>query len=90
MLWRTYWELMATHWELKGNIVQTHWELGRDEPPPSFPAKLEKKKARHLECMLGPSYWLHEISLPKRVCHHFWPGLIPFAKSTLPTKYWIT
>jgi hypothetical protein len=26
--------------------------------------------------MLGPSHWLDEISLPKGVCHHFWPGLI--------------
>ncbi len=24
----------------------------------------------HLECMLGPSHWLHEISLPKRLGHH--------------------
>jgi hypothetical protein len=22
--------------------------------------------------MLGPSHWLHEISLPKRIGHHFW------------------
>jgi hypothetical protein len=36
--------------------------------------------------MLGPSHWLHEISLPKRVPHHFWPGLIPLAKNTLPIK----
>jgi len=26
--------------------------------------------------MLGPSHWLHEISLPRRVCHYFWRGLI--------------
>jgi hypothetical protein len=24
-----------------------------------------------------PSHWLHEISISKTVCHHFWPGLIP-------------
>ncbi len=35
--------------------------------------------------MLGSSRWLHEISLPKRVCHNFWPQLIPLAKNTLPT-----
>jgi len=56
-------------------------------PPPSPPLPSQKskgKKARHLfECMLGPSHWLHEISLPKRVCHHFWPGLISSAKNTL-------
>jgi hypothetical protein len=22
-----------------------------------------------------PSHWLHEISISKTVCHHFWPGL---------------
>jgi len=26
--------------------------------------------------MLGPFHWLHEISLHKRVCQDFWPGLI--------------
>ncbi len=44
------------------------------------------QKVRHLECMLGPSRWLHEISLPKRVDHHFWPGLIPNAKNTVPIE----
>jgi len=44
------------------------------------------KKTRHLECMLGPSHWWHEISLPKRVLHHFWHGLIPLAKNTLPIE----
>jgi hypothetical protein len=49
---------------------------------PSLP-KLKKKKGRHLECMLGPSHWLHEISTPKRVWHHFWPQLTTLAKNTL-------
>jgi len=53
-------------------------------PPPK--KNLKGKKARHLEGMLEPSHWLHEISLPKRVCHHFRPGLIPLAKNTLPIK----
>jgi len=44
----------------------------QSSPPPN----LKGKKARHLDGMLGPSHWLlHEISLPKRVSHHFWPGL---------------
>jgi len=60
---------MGTHWELERNIVRTHWELGK-------PPNLKGKKSRHLECMLGPSHWLHEISIPKRVQHHFWPRLI--------------
>jgi hypothetical protein len=40
--------------------------------------------------MLGPSHWLHEISLPKRLGHHFWPGLTSLAKNTLPTQCWGT
>jgi hypothetical protein len=51
---------------------------------PSPTPNWKGKKARHLECMLGPSHWLHEISLSKRVCHHFWPRLICLAKNTLP------
>jgi hypothetical protein len=78
--------LTGTHWELKGNIMGTHWRQGKNEKqillptPPNF----KMKKASHLECMLGPPHWLHEISLPRRVCHYFWPGLIPLAKNTLP------
>jgi len=49
---------------------------------PLPPQNLKGKEARDLECMLGPSHWLHEISLPKRVHHHFWRGLIPLAKNT--------
>jgi hypothetical protein len=60
-----------------GNIVQTHWEArinGKETPPPN----IKGKKKRHLECMLGPSHWLYEISLPKRLGHHFWPRLTPY------------
>jgi len=78
---RTCW---GTHWELIGNIVRTYWEPGKmGKQKKSFlhppPQNFKGKKARHLECMLGPSNWLHEISLPKRVHHHFWPGLIALA-----------
>jgi len=82
--WGTFQNLMGTHWDLKGNIVGTHWQPGKNEKisfpspqkyPPPTPTKLKRKKARHHECMLGPSHWLHEISLPKRVHHQFWPGL---------------
>jgi hypothetical protein len=48
------------------------------------PQNLKGKKARHLDSMLGPSHSLHEISLRKRVHHHFGPGLIALAKITLP------
>jgi len=79
-------KLMRTHWGLKRNIVGTQWEPGKMKKKcfPSPPSKLKRKKPRHLECMLGPSNWLHAISLPKTVYHHFWPGLIPLAMNTLP------
>ncbi len=85
VLWRKYWEHDG---KPQGNIVGIHCEPGKNEkksfPPPTL--NLKWKKARDFECMLGPSHWLHEISLPKRVCHHFWPGLIiPLAKNTLRT-----
>jgi hypothetical protein len=41
-----------------------------------WPPNLKGKKASQLKCMLGLSHWLHEICLPKRVRHHFWPGPI--------------
>jgi hypothetical protein len=53
---------------------------------PLPPSNLKGKKASYLEWMLGPSCCLHEISLLKRVCHHFWPGLIPLANNTLPIQ----
>jgi hypothetical protein len=48
--------LMGLHWELERNTMGTR-EIG--------------KKQGHLECMLGPSHWLHEISLPKRLLSPF-------------------
>jgi hypothetical protein len=90
-------KILGTHWELERNIVQTHWEAGKNEkksllpPPPSpKPQNIKGKKTRHLECMLGPSHWLHEISLPKRLRHHFWHGRTPFEKNTPPIQCWGT
>jgi len=59
--------ILGTHLELEGNIVQTNWEAAENEKKslPHPPQNIKGKKARHLECMLGPSHWLHEISLPK-------------------------
>jgi hypothetical protein len=81
-----------------GNILGTSREhsvktLGSKEiwkkiPPP--PQNIKGKKARHLECMLGPCRWLHEISLHKRLGYHFWPGLTPLAKNSLPIQCWGT
>jgi len=70
----THWELerniVRTNWELERSIVRTNWEPGTNEKKSFIPPYLKGKKARHLKCMLGPFHWLHEISLPKRVCHH--------------------
>jgi len=70
--------------------VGTHCEARKNEkyssPPFPTPQNLKGKEARHLDYMLRPSHWLHEISLPKRVHHHFQLGLIPLAKNTLPIK----
>jgi hypothetical protein len=59
-------------------------------PPPPPPQNIKGKKTRHLECMLGPSHWLHEISLSKRLHHHFWHGLMPLAKNTPLIQCWGT
>ncbi len=83
--------ILGTHWKLKGTVMRTHWEPGKNEKKSftlslasSPPQNLKGKKARHFDCMLGASHWLHEICLP-RVHHHFWPGLIPLA-FTLPIQ----
>jgi hypothetical protein len=77
---RCYWEHpWGTHWEHIGNQGKMKKK--------SFPPETSKeKKAQHLECLLGSSHWLHEICLPKRVHHHFWHGLLPLAKNTLPIE----
>jgi hypothetical protein len=41
------------------------------------PPNLKGKNARHIQYVLGHSHWLHEISPPKKVYHHFWPNLYP-------------
>jgi hypothetical protein len=45
-----------------GNTLETREKWKKILPPTS----LKGKKTRHLDCMLGPSHGLHEISLPKR------------------------
>ncbi len=77
-------KILGTHWELERNIVRTHWEVEKNEKKsfltPHTPK--HKRKKKRLECMFGPSHWLHEISLSKRFHHHFWQGLTPHAKNT--------
>jgi hypothetical protein len=44
---------------------------------PSFPHPLKKKKNWTLhECMLSLPLGCMKISLPKTVCHQFWPRLM--------------
>jgi len=62
-----------------GNLKGTQWEPGKNEKILPSQTKLKKKKEA-LECMLGPSHWLHEISLPKEFIIIFWAGLIPPCK----------
>ncbi len=52
-----------------GNTLGTR-EKWKKNPSPKK-SNWKEKKVRHLDCMLGPSHWLHEISLLKRVCHQF-------------------
>jgi hypothetical protein len=40
-------------------------------PSPTLPTNLKGKKQGTVSACLGPSQWLHEISLPKRVSDHF-------------------
>jgi hypothetical protein len=63
----------GTSWEPIGNLKGTYCEhirkLGKmtkkslSPPCPTPPKTSKEKKARHLECMFGPSHCLHEISL---------------------------
>jgi hypothetical protein len=67
---RTWWNPLRSWRERSGNTLGTHWEARKNEknPSPSLhprPKNLKGKKARRLECMLGPSHWLHEFLFPK-------------------------
>jgi hypothetical protein len=87
-------KILGTHWELERNIVRTHWEVGKNEKKsfltPPTPQNIKGKKTRRPECMFGPSHWLHEISLSKRLHHHFWHVLTPHAKNTPLIQCWGT
>jgi len=74
--------ILGTHWELEGNIVQTHWEARKNEKKsPLHPQNIKGKKARHLECMLGPSHWLHEFFFPKDLVTIFGLGSHPLQRT---------
>ncbi len=82
-----YGEHVGEHIGNLGNILEPDREPGKNEKKPLPLLNLKRgEKARHLECMLGPSHWLHEISFPKRVGQHFGPGLLALAKNTLSIK----
>jgi hypothetical protein len=79
---RCYWEQpWGTHWEphgnLNGNMLGTKAKWKKSSPPPPAPSpNLKRKENNALWVHAEPSHWLHEISISKTVCHHFWPGLI--------------
>jgi hypothetical protein len=82
---------MKTHWEVEGNIVGIHWEPRKKRfkkfflPLPPPPQKLKRKKSKAPRVHAWAFPLATRISLPKRVCRQFWPGLlIPLAKNTLP------
>jgi hypothetical protein len=59
--WGTYLKLDRNP---NGNPKGTHWEKIKNKNP-APPPNLKGKKARHIDCMLGPSHWLQEILFPK-------------------------
>jgi hypothetical protein len=65
--------LWGTNWEHDGNTLGT-W---KKPSPPNPTQNLKEKISRHFWVHAEPFHWLHEISISKTVCHHFWPGLIP-------------
>jgi hypothetical protein len=69
-----------------GEHIGNQRKMKKNPFSPTPRKKFKGRKAKLLECMLGPSHWLHEVSIPKRVRHHFWPGLIPSAKNILLIK----
>ncbi len=80
--------ILGTHWELSGNIVRTHWNQGKmkKKSSPCAPPKLKRKKTRHLCACLGLPIGCMKF-LSQKSSSPFWPGLIPFAKNTLPIQH---
>ncbi len=99
----THWELgehienlMRTHWELKRNIDENTLGPGekwkkKPSPLPRQKLKREKSKAPWVYAWAKnyASHWLHKISLPKRVHHHFWPGLYPVQRTSYLLINWL-
>ncbi len=52
---------------LLGTPLGTCWEQRKNE---------KRKEIKALWVHAEPSHWLHEISISKTVCQHFWPALI--------------
>jgi hypothetical protein len=50
----------------------------------STPHQVTRKKGGQFTPRGATSRWLHGNSIPKIGCPYFWPGLITFAKNTLP------
>jgi len=69
----TYWQLDEHFWNLMGTSLEL--EATECTPAPLLPSPKRTQKSKL--STLQPSYWLHEISTSKTVCHHFQPALVP-------------
>ncbi len=76
---QSVWDKSEVLWEHVGEHIQNQGQFFENSSPPKF--KRKKSKAPWVHAWTFPlAAW---ISLPKRVGHHFWPG-VPLAKNTLP------
>jgi hypothetical protein len=64
-------------WENVGNKGKMKKILLPLSPPPQNPLPKLKRKKNQGTLSACRSHWLHENSISKTVCHHFWPELIP-------------
>jgi hypothetical protein len=64
-----------THGEQIGNLLGTEEKWKKSSSCPPRPNLKENNKVLWVQA--EPSHWLHETSIPKTVCHHFQPSLIP-------------
>jgi hypothetical protein len=67
-----YWESSGPRKKKRGLV------LPLQTPPVEMGIHIDKEKNWAL---LDPSHWVHENTIPKTGCHHFWPGLIHYLMS---------